>query len=84
MLLGDKGQCDEFDYSPVDDSLKGQRDSTSKGNRAERLSEPSLSCSGWNSLVCLLFQIVVLKAQLNAHQKCIRRMLCLPSCALAD
>lgn len=84
LLLGGKGQWDEFDYSSVDDSLKGQSDSTSKGNRAERLSGPSLSCSGWNSLVCLLFQIVVLKAQLNAHQKCIRRMLYLSSCALAD
>lgn len=84
LLLGGKGQCNEPDYSLVDDSLKGQSDSTSKCNRAERLSGPSLSCSGWNSLLCLLFQIVLLKAQVNAHQKCIRRMPCLPSCALAN
>jgi len=84
LLLGGGGQCKESDYSPVDDSLKGQSDSTSKCNRAERLSGPSLACSGWNSLVCVCFQIVVLKAQLNAHQKCIRRMLCLPSLALAN
>lgn len=73
-LLGGEGQGNESDCSSVDDSLKGQSDSTSKCNRAERLSGPSFSCSGWNSLVCLLFQIAVLKALSNAHQKCIRKI----------
>lgn len=58
LLLHGKGQHKEPGYSPADDSLKGHSDSTSKPNRPERLSGPSLSCSGWNSLVCLFSQIV--------------------------
>lgn len=53
LLLDGEGHCNESYYSPVDDSLKGQSDFTSKCNRAERLSGPSpLALAGIHWYAC--------------------------------